>query len=236
VGIPDSIVFREKWRIAIDEVKRLRKAGMRFGTVLADAGYGHCNEFRKALSKEGLTWALGVRSDQQVYAAGVTTTMPPRLGNQKHPRPSHPVQAASTVINTLGTKGFNSVTWRTSTSGKPMTARFARCRVAIADGKRTGVGTRLPGTAAWLVCEERGNGERKYYLTNHSAKSTLRTVVGAIKARWSCEQAHQQLKEELGLDHFEGRSWRGLHHHALLTLICFAFLQQERIRENISAA
>ncbi len=236
VGIPDSVIFREKWKIAIDEVKRIRKAGVRFGTVLADAGYGHCAEFREALSSEGLLWALGVQSTQQVYPANVKTKMPPRVGNQKHPVPTEPVHAASEMIANLGDKGFKEVTWRTATTGKPMRARFARCRVAIADGKRTGVGRRLPGTEAWLVCEERANGEKKYYLTNHPAGTSLRTVVGAIKARWSCEQGHQQLKEELGLDHFEGRSWRGLHHHALLTLVSFAFLQQERLRENKSSA
>ena len=87
----------------------------------------------------------------------------------------------------------------------------------------------------WLVCEQRAN-ERKYYLTNHPINTTLRDLAAAIKARWSCEQVHQQLKEELGLDHFEGRSWRGLHHHAMLTMISFAFLQHERLRENKPAA
>ncbi|WP_394822519.1 IS701 family transposase [Pendulispora albinea] len=192
VGIPDNVVFREKWRIAIDEVRRLRKAGVRFGTVLADAGYGHCTEFREALSSEGLLWALGVQSTQQVYPANVKTKMPARIGNQKHPIPSHPVDAASEMIQALGDKGFKKVTWRTTTTGRPMSARFARCRVAIADGKRTGVGCRLPGTEAWLVCEERANGEKKYYLTNHPTDASLRKVVGAIKARWSCEEAQTQ--------------------------------------------
>ena len=76
----------------------------------------------------------------------------------------------------------------------------------------------------------------KYYLTNHPPNASLKVLASTIKARWSCEQAHQQLKEELGLDHFEGRTWRGLHHHALMTLICFAFLQPERLRENKHAA
>lgn len=232
VGIPDSVVFREKWKIALDEVGRLRKAGVRFGTVLADAGYGHCTEFRRALSSEGLLWALGVQSTQQVYPAKVKTKMAPRVGNQKHPIPSQPVYSAAEMIASLGNEAFKKVTWRKAASGKPMHARFASCRVAIADGKRTGVGRRLPGTEAWLVCEARSNDEKKYYLTNHAADLSLREVASAIKARWSCEQAHQQLKEELGLDHFEGRSWRGLHHHALLTLVSFAFLQQERLREN----
>jgi SRSO17 transposase len=236
VGIPESIVFREKWKIAIDEIRRLRKAGVRFGTVLADAGYGHCTEFREALSSDGLVWALGVQSVQQVYPATVKTKLAPRIGNQKHPIPDRPVCGAEEMIASLGDKAFKNVTWRTAASGKPMQARFARCRVAIADGKRTGAKRRLPGSEAWLVCEERSTGERKYYLTNHSAEASLHDVAGAIKARWSCEQGHQQLKEELGLDHFEGRSWRGLHHHALLTLVCFAFLQQERLRENKYAA
>lgn len=79
------------------------------------------------------------------------------------------------------------------------------------------------------MCEWRDSGERKYYLTNHAASASRKTLVRAIKARWVCEQAHQQLKGELGLDHFEGRSWGGLHHHALLTMIAFAYLQQRRL-------
>lgn len=236
VGVPNSVLFREKWRIAIDEVKRLQRADVRFGTVLADAGYGHCTEFREELSRLGLLWALGVQSTQQVYPADVKMSEAARVGNQKHPIPSEPIYSAAEMIASLGAKAFKSVTWRTTTSGTPMRARFALCRVAIADGKRTGLGRRLPGTEAWLVCEERTKSDRRYYLTNHSSDTSPRKVVGAIKARWSCEQGHQQLKEELGLDHFEGRSWRGLHHHGLLTLVSFAFLQQERLRENKSSA
>jgi SRSO17 transposase len=82
----------------------------------------------------------------------------------------------------------------------------------------------------WLVGEWRDDGERKYYVTNHPPATPLRTLVRAIKRRWVCEQAHQQMKEELGLDHFEGRSWIGLHHHALLSMIAFAFLQHLRLR------
>jgi hypothetical protein len=80
----------------------------------------------------------------------------------------------------------------------------------------------LPGEEAWLVGEHRASGERKYYLANLPAKADLRTLAATIKARWICEQAHQQLKEELGLDHFEGRSWQGLHRHALMTMIAYA--------------
>ena len=121
------------------------------------------------------------------------------------------------------------VRWRTGTKG-PLQGRFAARRVRLPD-PNSPRNPRLPGELVWLVCEQRET-DRKYYVTNHPATATLLTLVRAIKARWPCEQAHQQLKEELGLDHFEGRSWRGLHHHAQLTMIAFAFLQQERLREN----
>src|SRR5438128_11965823 len=84
---------------------------------------------------------------------------------------------------------------------------------------------------AWLIGEHRTSGEKKYYLANLPAKTDLRTLAATIKARWICEQAHQQLKEELGLDHFEGRSWQGLHRHALMTMIAYAFLQHRRLAQ-----
>ena len=101
-----------------------------------------------------------------------------------------------------------------------------------------GAGAEAPGTRrrgrgagneAWLIGEHRMSGEKKYYLANLPAKTDLRTLATTIKARWICEQAHQQMKEELGLDHFEGRSWQGLHRHALMTMIAYAFLQHRRL-------
>jgi SRSO17 transposase len=236
VGVPDPIVFREKWRIALDEVKRLRKAGIRFGTVLADAGYGVCGELRNELSSLGLLWAVGVLSNQRAYPSHTTTRMPrPRGGApRKHAVASHVDRKAAEIIEALGKSAFRSVKWREGTKG-PLQARFAACRVRLTDGEKTAHGKGLPGDEVWLVCEQRTE-ERRYYVTNHPADAALRDLAFAIKARWSCEQVHQQLKEELGLDHFEGRSWRGLRHHALLTMTAFAFLQQERLRENKAAA
>jgi SRSO17 transposase len=88
----------------------------------------------------------------------------------------------------------------------------------------------LPGEEVWLVGEHRFSGERKYYLSNLPPDTKLKQLASLIKARWVCEQAHQQLKEELGLDHYEGRSWRGLHRHVLLTLIAYLFLQHLRLQ------
>jgi SRSO17 transposase len=106
--------------------------------------------------------------------------------------------------------------------------------VRIADGPPQRIGDlgqqHLPGEEVWLVGEHRSTGARKYYLSNLLADTPLKTLAGTIKARWVCEQAHQQLKEEPGLDHFEGRSWQGLHRHALMIMIAFAFLQARRLK------
>ena len=116
-----------------------------------------------------------------------------------------------------------------------MAASFAAVRVRIADGPPQRIHDKgmqhMPGEEAWLVGERRASGERKYYLSNLPPDANLKTLAAAIKARWVCEQAHQQLKEELGLDHFEGRSWRGLHRHALMTMIAYAYLQSRRLAE-----
>jgi SRSO17 transposase len=101
--------------------------------------------------------------------------------------------------------------------------------VRVADGPVVAGGQHLPGEEVRLVGEHRASGERKYYLASLPAEASLEALAGLIKARWVCEQAHQQLKRELGLGHFEGRSWRGLHHHALLCQLAFAFLQHLRL-------
>jgi SRSO17 transposase len=125
-------------------------------------------------------------------------------------------------------------TGRNGTKGR-LKARFAAVRVRTADGPPQRIKDmgqqHLPGDEAWLIGEHRSSGERKYYLANLPAGTSLRTLAATIKARWICEQAHQQLKEELGLDHFEGRSWQGLHRHALMTMIAYAFLQHRRLAQ-----
>ncbi|KQO64092.1 transposase [Methylobacterium sp. Leaf87] len=123
------------------------------------------------------------------------------------------------------------VTWRQGTKGK-LSARFATIRVRAGDGPVWGNNRHLPGEEVWLVGEWRSSGERKYYLSNLPPDTSRRALAGTIKARWVCEQAHQQLKEELGLNHFEGRSWTGLHRHALMTCIACAYLQHPRLAEH----
>ena len=129
---------------------------------------------------------------------------------------------------------WQKISWRRGTKGK-LTCLFAARRVRVAEGHRhrmvDGRVQAMPGEQeVWLIGERRTTGEQKYYLSNLPADTTLKALAAAIKARWICEQAHQQLKEELGLDHFEGRSWTGLHRHCLMAMIAFAFLQSRRLQ------
>lgn len=221
---------RSKGQIALEELDRVRAAGVTFGVVVADAGYGASAEFRRALSARGLTWAVGVPRIQKVYPAEVGLRPPvrrPRSRPPVHPIPTHEREAAEAVLTRAR---WRVLSWRVGTKG-PLRARFAAVRVVVADGPQNARAQHLPGEAAWLVGEARPGGERKYYLTTHPPTTRLRALAAAIKARWSCEPLHQQLKDELGLDHFEGRAWGGLHHHALLTLISFAFLQHLRLQQ-----
>lgn len=134
------------------------------------------------------------------------------------------------ALDALAAGPLRSVSWRRGTKGA-LRGQFAAVRVRPADGADIGGRVRLPGDEVWFVVERRTN-ETKYYLSNYPTSSSLKRLAGVIKATWSCEQGHQQMKEELGLDHFEGRSWHGLHHHAVLTMISFAFLQNLRCRQN----
>jgi SRSO17 transposase len=232
-GVPeDRVAARTKLAIALEELDRLVAGGVTFACVLADAGYGVSVSFRQALSARGLTWAVGITRSTRVFPADVTTAIPQPGTGQHHGRPRHrplPSVPSQSAEGMLAAARWRRLTWRTGTKG-PLSARFAAVRVRSADGLPTSGMRHLPGEAAWLVGEWRDTGEKKYYLSNHPPRAALRTLAAAIKARWSCEQAHQQLKEELGLDHFEGRTWLGLHHHALMTMISFAFLQHLRLR------
>jgi SRSO17 transposase len=229
-GVPEAVAYRPKWKMALDEVDRVLVAGARFGCVLADAEYGKAAEFRAGLNERRLSFAVGILPTQKVYPADVTLTFPARktAGRpRKNPVPSAASVGAAELIE-AGPEAFRTVSWRTGTKG-PLKAAFAARRVRVADGPTAAAGQHLPGDEAWLVGEHRATGERKYYLSNLPPDASLETLAALIKARWVCEQMHQQMKDELGLDHFEGRSWRGLHHHALLCQLAMAFLQHLRL-------
>jgi SRSO17 transposase len=233
VGVPEAIGYRPKWRIALDEIDRVLASGARFGCVLADAEYGKAAEFRAGLAERRLAYAVGIPPTQKVYPADVRLAFPERKPTgrpRKHPVPSAPSAPAAELIEARPAAS-RAVSWRTGTKG-PLRAGFAALRVRVADGPVAARAQHLPGEEVWLIGERRASGERKCYLANHPADTPLEVLAALIKARWVCEQMHQQMKDELGLDHFEGRGWRGLHHHALLCQLALAFLQHLRLGGN----
>ena len=213
---------RSKGEIALAELDRLRAAGVRFGTVLADAGYGASAAFRHGLEARGCPgrWhppqPKGLRPERAVRAscgAGSQASAERRaaLGRGR----------AGGIAMAAG----KLAPWHQGCTGRSLR------RHPCAGRGWPGVEQQpaFAGRQAWLVGEWRSSGERKFYLSNLSPRASLRTLAAAIKARWVCEQAHQQLKGELGLGHFEGRSWTGLHRHALMSCIAFAYLQDLRL-------
>jgi len=234
-GVPvEYRAARTKPEIALAEIDRVIAAGVRLGCVLADAGYGLSAPFRQGLTTRGLAWAVGVPRHLKVYPVDVQLIWP-RTKVRGRPRKRHvPDVLSMPAEDMLADTKWRTVSWRSGTKGR-LKARFAAVRVRTADGPPQRIWDKgqqhLPGDEAWLVGEHRTSGEKKYYLANLPAEMDLRSLAATIKARWICEQAHQQLKEELGLDHFEGRSWPGLHRHALMTMIAYAFLQHRRLAQ-----
>ncbi len=228
------VLISESWykpEIASEEIDRVIASGTRFGCVLADSGYGSSGPFRQALSERGLLWAVGLSWRQNVYPADVGLIFPvAKTGKpRKHYIPDQPPVAAEALLDR---EKWQRVSWRRGTKGR-LICLFAARRVRVADGhKHRMLDNRMqcmPGDEVWLVGERRSTGEQKYYVSNLPPDTSLKMLGATIKARWICEQAHQQLKEELGLDHFEGRSWIGLHRHSLMTMIAYAFLQTRRL-------
>jgi hypothetical protein len=184
------------------------------------------------LSERGLKWAVGLSRRQNVYQADVALNFP--VAQAGRPRKySIPDQPPISAEAALAGQKWRRINGRRGTKGR-LTCLFAARRVRVADGHKhrlaDGRMQCMPGDEVWLVGERRTTGEQKYYVSNLPADANLRTLAATIKARWVCEQAHQQMKEELGLDHFEGRSWIGLHRHALMTMIAYAFLQFRRLK------
>jgi SRSO17 transposase len=203
-GIPDTVRFREKWRIALSQLRRTLKAGFTITAVLADADYGTTSAFRQGVERLGLRYALAIRGCLSAWVDGARRPLP-----------------VSEIATAIPESAWTPVTWATGTKG-PLTARFAACRVRPAKSR----GTR------WLLCERSvAHDERKYYLLNLDETASLRDLVTLARSRWPIEQQYRELKDELGFDHFEGRTYRGWTHHAALTAVAFTFLQTERRRD-----
>jgi len=227
-GVPADVEFEPKWQLALALLDDALDAGVRSDVVLADAGYGDNNDFRSAIAERGLHYVVHVKGRSVVYPPGTAIAVPPTTSD-KGPRRRVPraVNAAPIAVAALAAElSFRRVTWREGTRG-PQSSRFAAARVRSAH--LHGVG-RPPGPEQWVLCEWPPNEPApcKFYLSNLPATTSLRELVRLAKLRWRVERDYQEMKDELGLDHYEGRNWLGFHHHAALCAAAHAFLALRR--------
>jgi len=218
-----------KPEIALDLLDRVRAEGLPGSVAVADAGYGVSRELRDGLAARGLRDVVGVTSDLVVFPDRPAWVAPPPAANGR-PQTRHRLADGSPPPISVGELATRikrrRVTWREGTKGK-LAARFAWVRVWPGHDWREG---KCAGAdPVWLLIEEQADGTIKYALSNLPAETSCRKAVGLWKSRWPVEQGYQQLKEELGLDHFEGRSWRGFHHHAAMTFPAYGFLLLEKL-------
>jgi SRSO17 transposase len=235
--IPKAVRFQEKWRQALTLLRQIRAAGITITAVAADAEFGDCATFRRTLHRWTLPYALGISSTVTLFrGAPRLETLAPSAGWGR-PR-SRPVLAsgvkalaARVLAAQAPVRAWRVIAWRNGTN-PTWRARFWACRVTPATDWRH----RRVAPEVWLLCQ-RDLGETpetKYYLVNLPNTASLKALVRLTHQRWAIEQQYQELKTELGLDHFEGRSYHGWHRHVVLTAVAYAFLQQERLRRRRS--
>jgi SRSO17 transposase len=238
-GVPDSIQFETKPDIALDQIRPARERGFPQGVVLADAGYGTDTKFRSELTKLEMAYVVGVQSTTTVWKPGEgPKPAPARRGNTGRPRKllqrdaESPVSVKELALS-LPAEAWKTVTWRQGVKQK-LQSRFTaqRVRSAHRDYWRS-----QPHSQEWLLMEwPVGESEpTKYWLSTLPAEIALPELVHLAKHRWIIERDYQELKQELGLGHYEGRGWRGFHHHATLCIAAYGFLVAERSRFSPSA-
>jgi SRSO17 transposase len=203
--VPSTLYFREKWRIALAHVRQAIAAGLQIEAVVADAAYGEVGKFRSGLERLGLRYVLAVpwHLSARVTASGASESL-------------------GAIAKALPASAWQRIRWANGSKG-PLEARFVALRVR----------PRSARAERWLLCQESlTDGERKYYFSNLPPDTPLRTLAEIARSRWAIEVQYRDLKSELGLTHFEGRSYPGWNHHAILAAMTFTFLQLERLRKT----
>jgi SRSO17 transposase len=235
-GVPEEVEFVTKPKIALQQIKRLMAQGAPRYCVLADAGYGVDTTLREGLTELGLPYVMGITGSVTVWPPGHAPLPPPaysgrgraakrlRLGDAPQQRP----QSAKAVALALGPEQWHEVTWREGTN-ETLKSRFARVRVRAAHREHLRDEQR---PSEWLLIEwPEGESEpTKYWLSTLPEDVPLQRMVFEAKMRWRIERDYQDLKQEVGLGHYEGRGWRGFHHHASLSIAAYGFLMAQRLK------
>ena len=214
--IPDEVTFKTKITLALDMIERARNAGIAGEIMLADAAYGDSSEFRNGVRRLGFDFAVGIQSNVRVV----------RL--DRLDRINEKTETVAELVERLGRKAFRKLTWREGTGSK-LSSRFCFVRVKTTHDDGIPISEREP---LWLVAEWLDGEEKptKFLLTTLARRMSRKQIVRICKERWRTERMYEDLKGELGLDHFEGRSFPGWHHHVSVVVCCYAFVVAERIR------
>jgi len=232
-GVPEELRFATKTQIALAQLRGLLEEGAPRHCVLADAGYGVDTAFRQALSDMGLLYAVGVTSAVVVWPPGVEPLPPKRYSGKGRPpvmpRRTAAIQPMSvkTLALSLPEQAFHTISWREGTN-ELLSGRFAALRVRHAGGN---AGKARLRPLQWLLIEWPAHEPEpsKYVLSTLPEDVPLNELVGAAHQRWRIERDYQDLKQDFGLGHYEGRGWRGFHHHASLSIAAYGFLMTERL-------
>ena len=236
--LPDEIRYQPKWRLALEMLDDLRKDGLEPAVILADGGYGEISEFRLALDQRELDYVVQVKGATSAYAEDVRPETPAYSGTGRPPKLRYRARRSSlkTLALAAGRDALRTVSWREGSRGK-LSSRFLALRVRPANVqlRRAAGADELP--LRWLLCEwpDGANEPVKYWLSNLRAETPLKRLVGLAKLRWRIEHDYRELKDALGLDHFEGRSYPGWHHHVTLVSLAHGFLTLERLNPKALA-
>jgi SRSO17 transposase len=232
--IPSTVRFQEKWRHALALLRQVRAAGFTVTAVIGDAEFGDVTVLRAALHRLRLPYALGISSTLTVFLHRPRlVTRAPRDGGPGRPRTARRVADTDRPLSVAALarqqprKAWRWIRWRNGAQ-PARRARFVALRVTPATGWRVG---RL-APEVWLLCEREPDGDLKYFLIDLPPGTGLRRLVELAHQRWAIEQQYQELKSELGLDHFEGRTYPGWQHHVVLTAVAHAYIQRERMRRG----
>jgi len=231
-GVPEEIEFRTKPRIALEQIERAVEAGIELGVICADAAYGDETDFRDRLTALHLRYCVGIRETTTVWEPG-KGPLPPRARSDRGRKPfllrrdkRHQPVTVKELAQSLPEKSFRNLTWREGAKGE-LSSRFAAVRVRPAhqDYRR-----REPRDEEWLLIEwpEGESAPTKYWLSTLPRRSSKKALVYFAKLRWRVERDYEELKQEAGLGHYEGRKWRGFHHHATMCIAVYGFLVAER--------
>jgi SRSO17 transposase len=238
-GVPEEVQFQTKPDIALEQIRRARERGLPQGVVLADAGYGNDTSFRLALTEMEMKYVMGVQSTVTVWKPGEEPKLAPAYQGMGRPpkllrrdRKHQPISAKDLAIS-LPADSWKRVRWRQGVNRR-LQSRFAAVRVRPA---HRDYWQAEPHPEEWLLIEwPAGETEpTKYWLSTVPADISLKALARLAKHRWIIERDYEELKQELGLGHYEGRGWRGFHHHATLCIAAYGFLVAERNRFSPSA-